>query len=764
MSLTKFVSIKNVGRFQNYTAAGDITLKRVNLIFAENGRGKSTLCAILRSVQSNDPAYVLGRATLGGTAIPTVQILTSSGTVSFKASAWTEPLPHLAIFDSTFIAENVYSGDAIDLEHRRNLYRVIIGKQGVKLAQEVNDIDGEIRSATSAIKIKRASVEGRMPAGMSFEVFTALAADPLIDEKIATKEKELEAVQQGSQLRARAGLSEITLPVPPDNFESLLGRTIFDLSADAERRVAEHLATHEMQETGERWVQEGLGYIRADACPFCNQSLVGVELIGAYRAFFGEAYNELKDAISYYRTQLNILFGDRAIADAEKPIASNDAAAEFWNRYCSVAPRQLSSPQGFGASLREMRDAAIVLLERKAAAPLEAVLVDHRYLNALDVIKALRASATEYNAAVTATNVVINAQKVSLEDASAEQIQRDLQKLKAAKARHSAEGSKACADHVEEANKKETLEGKKTTARDKLDAHTKTVIKTYEKTINKLLVDFQAGFRITGTKHAYPGGVPSSDFQILINDTPVSLGDGKTPLSTPSFRNTLSSGDKSTLALAFFLAELEHDPNKANRIVVFDDPFNSQDAFRKDHTVQKIRKCGEECLQVIVLSHDQSFLKRLYDRLRAQNLEHKCLHLSRIGHSNTIMSLWDIDEATQLQYRADLRALTNFYNGVDAGKPRETIDKIRPVLETFCRNLYPTHFEDDDTLGVICGKVRTAGSGHGLAHVCDDLDAANDYTRRYHHGESPATAASEPINDTELQGFVGTALMIVGTL
>ena len=129
-------------------------------------------------------------------------------------------------------------------------------------------------------------------------------------------------------------------------------------------------------------------------------------------------------------------------------------------------------------------------------------------------------------------------------------------------------------------------------------------------------------------------------------------------MSTPSFRNTLSSGDKSTLALsAFFLAELEHDSNKAGRIVVFDDPLNSQDAFRKDHTVQKIRKSGSECLQVIVLSHDQSFLKRLYDRLREQSVEHKCLHLTRVGQSNTLMTEWDIEEATQAQQRADIYAL-----------------------------------------------------------------------------------------------------------
>jgi hypothetical protein len=129
MSLNKFVSIKNIGRFQNYNAAGDVVLKRVNLVFAENGRGKSTLCAILRSVQSNDPAHVLGRATLGSTDAPNVMLLTDSGMVNFKAGVWTQSLPHLAIFDATFIAENVFSGDAVDLEHRRNLYRVIIGSR-----------------------------------------------------------------------------------------------------------------------------------------------------------------------------------------------------------------------------------------------------------------------------------------------------------------------------------------------------------------------------------------------------------------------------------------------------------------------------------------------------------------------------------------------------------------------------------------------------------------------------------------------------------
>ncbi len=52
--LQRVISIKNVGRFQNYGAAGDVTFRRYTLIFAENGRGKTTLCAILRSLAELD--------------------------------------------------------------------------------------------------------------------------------------------------------------------------------------------------------------------------------------------------------------------------------------------------------------------------------------------------------------------------------------------------------------------------------------------------------------------------------------------------------------------------------------------------------------------------------------------------------------------------------------------------------------------------------------------------------------------------------------
>jgi wobble nucleotide-excising tRNase len=55
--IRELISIRNVGRFLSYGASKDVEFKRYTLIFAENGRGKTTLCAILRSLRPATPHW-----------------------------------------------------------------------------------------------------------------------------------------------------------------------------------------------------------------------------------------------------------------------------------------------------------------------------------------------------------------------------------------------------------------------------------------------------------------------------------------------------------------------------------------------------------------------------------------------------------------------------------------------------------------------------------------------------------------------------------
>ncbi len=338
MTLRKIITIKNVGRFLNYSASGDVDLKRYNLIFAENGRGKTTLCAILRSLQSGDPAHIVGRTTLGGNDAPEINLRTDASNATFSRGVWNATLPALAIFDSTFVSENVYSGDVVGLDHRRNLYRVIIGKEGVDLARQVDQIDADIKAKTSEIKDKRADVQMHAPQGITVETFLTLTDDPEIDAKITANQKDLEAVRQADLIRAHSALTPLTFPDMPDGVEALLSTTVAGLAADAERRVAAQIEAHGMH--SEAWLSEGRGYIRNHACPFCGQSLNGVTLIVAYNAYFTEAYDALRRQIAQLRNAIATAFGDGAIAQVQNTIDLNHAGADFWTRYCEIGTEQ----------------------------------------------------------------------------------------------------------------------------------------------------------------------------------------------------------------------------------------------------------------------------------------------------------------------------------------------------------------------------------------------------------------------------------------
>jgi len=179
---------------------------------------------------------------------------------------------------------------------------------------------------------------------------------------------------------------------------------------------------------------------------------------------------------------------------------------------------------------------------------------DERYTQALAGFESLRAAIGEYNSAVAAANAIIEARKHQAEAANLSEVENELARLKAFRARHTESVKALCATDARLQNEKSALETAKTQAREQLDAHTSQVISAYGQRINHYLERVNAGFRITPPTHNYRGGTPNTSYQIVINQHPVDLGDADTPHDRPSFRNTLSAGDKSTLALAFFLA------------------------------------------------------------------------------------------------------------------------------------------------------------------------------------------------------------------
>ena len=129
----------------------------------------------LRSLNTNDPTLVIGRATLGSAAAPEVHLLTSIGNIEFRNGTWSAAYPDIEVFDATYISENVHAGDAVDTEQRRGLYRVIIGAQGVALAAQLNDLEKQIRDKNSDIRDNKTQIQRYTAEGMSVEALIGLA-------------------------------------------------------------------------------------------------------------------------------------------------------------------------------------------------------------------------------------------------------------------------------------------------------------------------------------------------------------------------------------------------------------------------------------------------------------------------------------------------------------------------------------------------------------------------------------------------------------
>lgn len=205
---------------------------------------------------------------------------------------------------------------------------------------------------------------------------------------------------------------------------------------------------------------------------------------------------------------------------------------------------------------------------------------------------------------------------------------------------------------------------------------------------------------------------------------------------------------------------MKQDGKIGNKIIVLDDPFTSQDRFRRTCTQQLIRQLAGTAKQVIVLSHDPHFLRLIWEGYPATDI--KVLQLYRTG-DNTIIGECDIEAETQSTYLKNYSSLLNFYRE-RKGTTLDVARSIRPFVEGMLRVHFPSHFQRNEWLGDFIDKIRNTDNTNSLSHAKADLaeiEAINDYSKKYHHDQNP-NADTEPLSADELHGFVKRTLRLVG--
>jgi wobble nucleotide-excising tRNase len=146
-------------------------------------------------------------------------------------------------------------------------------------------------------------------------------------------------------------------------------------------------------------------------------------------------------------------------------------------------------------------------------------------------------------------------------------------------------------------------------------------------------------------------------------------------------RNTLSEGEKTALAFAYFLSKVTtevKDPKLA--IIVIDDPISSLDDNRLYHTAYLIHEEFKEYKQLFVLSHNLLFLKYLNPLFKPSN---KVCYMMNNGVMEDLpKSLQNF----QSPYFYMLESLINFNDNIkpDYEEARKYLPNyIRRILESF---------------------------------------------------------------------------------
>jgi wobble nucleotide-excising tRNase len=749
--------LRNIGAFDSVSAGANIPLAHLTLLYAENGRGKTTLAAILRSLASGDPLPILERRRLAAQHPPHVVLHRADGldAAMFQNGTWDHHLPGVIVFDDTFICRNVYSGLAVEPAHRQRMHDLILGAQGVDLNEQLQSQVAIVESLIRTLRERADAIPTEARFGLLVDDFCALTSLADIDQAIRSAEMAVAATRQVDAIRAAPLFQPLYLPA----FDVGALAHVLE-SSEQDLAVAAPEVRHQIEtlgEGGEAWIASGMTRVRPGPegglgnCPFCAQELGGSHIYGQYARFFGRAYGELARSILGVRSDTVLVHGGDAQSEFDRAVGVLENLWRFWSQFCEL-PMLLVDRAAISRDWRLARDAVGAALSRKLNAPLDPAAFSNEEHDAIHAHNAHCGTVEAVNRQLDGANLAARGVQEGAHPGNAEAVSAELARLRAIKARGQPEIAELCDAYLAAKEEKVVAERRRDDIRTALDAHRATVFPAHQNSINHYLGRFNAGFRLSNVASANIRGGSTCNYDIVINNTTVPVAGGVPGPGQPSFGTTLSAGDRNALALALFFASLDQDADIANKIIVIDDPASSLDDHRTLTTVQELRRLSGVARQLIVMSHSRTFLCRLWEG--ASRADRAAVELARDTAGSTLRS-WNVNEngLTSHDQRDDL---FRRYLARDTVNRQDVAEALRPHLEAFLRVACPEHFPPESLLGPFRDICRQSlGTPNEILTAVDlaELTDLSEYASRFHH-DTDRPWQTPTISDAELQGYV----------
>ena len=190
-------------------------------------------------------------------------------------------------------------------------------------------------------------------------------------------------------------------------------------------------------------------------CPFCLQELQRSQAFSYYRAYFGDSYRHLQTELSATQTQLETILAGDALAGFERQIDTAKERRRFWSTLCSVPEIELNTT-AIASAWQAVRDGLLSALRAKRADPLTAIVLNEDTQRAVATYATVVALVAETSHVLLAANENIQRVKEAMRAGNVLTVEREVTRLKAAKARHTPVITALCTAYLAEKTAKRT--------------------------------------------------------------------------------------------------------------------------------------------------------------------------------------------------------------------------------------------------------------------------------------------------------------------
>lgn len=680
--IKKVLSIKYIGRFKSYGNGqnDDLSFEKNTFIFGSNTHGKSTFTAILRSLATQKADFVIGRKTFGESDDQEVCLELDNGDkVQFKNKNWNSGLK-LAIFDNRYISENIFAGEEINDDKQTKIASVILGIDGQKIEKAYQEASKKCYENVEARKkITNSYKQTQENLYINFEEFRNFQEDYKIDEKIATKTKEIEVFKNQEKIcNELEKLAQKIQLYKSKNYKDDLDTTL-EIQQD---KIKAHISNHLTQEDGAtRFFEQGLSYLKDKEkgnkrhCPFCSQRIEDEAevLIDAYDSYFSQEYNELlgklRGAKTFFKDWGIGTFLTERAAELEKLGVTLDIDSER-------------------DKIQKNRKIFYEQLDKKTD------------LNYTIDFHGLEAMTMQMKALSVKVEVLMKKHCAKRDEEKLKELQKKKNELDIKKKRFESPYREICDEYkqLEEEYKKNLKPNEEKCFKEKVE-YARSIFEKYEKSINDLLKELGADFCLVDLKPSTKRRGSQKLFCLQFFDDVLAKVELDGAEHETNFKNTLSDSDKRMLAFAFFMAQLKNNKDLSDVIVIMDDPMSSFDLSRKTHTIKILRdklkgKNGNPAEQLIILTHEENFFKLTHEYLTNDSKYLRIVYKNS-GKTSEFVPCDINDEFLKEDYFKEIEKLKKAIDADDDDVKSGDLDLIRKCLEHVIKRKYFVILENE---------------------------------------------------------------------